>query len=296
MTSSSADGDGHCEHYDEASVRIGPRITDWWLVILGFERGSAISRSAKFCATGINGSGTTSFVCRADGIHGGRITSSIGRAATGVHGSGTISSIGRATGIPGSYSTSFTGCSTTCVHRSGTIGSIGRATGIYGGHDASSIGHAARIDGCRTFRSIGGTTNRSIGGSGTASSIGYAAGIDGGRTFRRKGCATTGIHRSGISPTGFARRGQDVGSRPTANPRSAASFGLLQGTCGRTSTERPLSVNAELRAITNSERMHESAVVMSSTRPSTKYTCSGSSLMFWNGNTTSDGYLLNPAE
>ena len=41
--------------------------------------------------------------------------------------------------------------------------------------------------------------------------------------------------------------------------------------------------------MTNSERTADSAVVMSSTMPSAKYSCSGSPLMFWNGNTTSDG-------
>ncbi len=45
----------------------------------------------------------------------------------------------------------------------------------------------------------------------------------------------------------------------------------------------------ELRAITNSQRMRESAVMISSTMPSTKYSCSGSPLMFWNGNTAIDG-------
>jgi hypothetical protein len=41
--------------------------------------------------------------------------------------------------------------------------------------------------------------------------------------------------------------------------------------------------------MTNSERMRDSPVVISSTIPSAKYSCSGSPLMFWNGRTTSDG-------
>ena len=35
--------------------------------------------------------------------------------------------------------------------------------------------------------------------------------------------------------------------------------------------------------------MRDSAVVMSSTMPSAKYSCSGSPLMFWNGSTAIDG-------
>src|SRR5271168_4674416 len=45
----------------------------------------------------------------------------------------------------------------------------------------------------------------------------------------------------------------------------------------------------ELRAMTKSQRMRESAVMISSTMPSTKYSCSGSPLMFWNGSTAIDG-------
>ena len=44
-----------------------------------------------------------------------------------------------------------------------------------------------------------------------------------------------------------------------------------------------------LRAITKSQRMRERAVMISSTMPSAKYSCSGSPLMFWNGNTAMDG-------
>jgi hypothetical protein len=44
-----------------------------------------------------------------------------------------------------------------------------------------------------------------------------------------------------------------------------------------------------LRAITNSHLIRDSAVVMSSTIPSAKYSCSGSPDMFWNGNTAIEG-------
>jgi hypothetical protein len=48
-------------------------------------------------------------------------------------------------------------------------------------------------------------------------------------------------------------------------------------------------VKLELRAITNSQGMRAIAVVISSTTPSTKYSCSASPVMFWNGNTASEG-------
>jgi hypothetical protein len=48
-------------------------------------------------------------------------------------------------------------------------------------------------------------------------------------------------------------------------------------------------VKLELRAMTNSQRMRLSAVMISSTVPSAKYSCSGSSLIFWNGSTAIDG-------
>jgi len=41
--------------------------------------------------------------------------------------------------------------------------------------------------------------------------------------------------------------------------------------------------------MTNSQRKRESAVVMSSTKPSAKYSCSASPLMFWNGRTAIEG-------
>ena len=45
----------------------------------------------------------------------------------------------------------------------------------------------------------------------------------------------------------------------------------------------------ELRAITNSHGNRAISVVISSTMPSAKYSCSGSPDMFWNGSTASDG-------
>src|SRR5260370_22580710 len=45
----------------------------------------------------------------------------------------------------------------------------------------------------------------------------------------------------------------------------------------------------EVRAITKRDFERDSPVVMSSTMPSAKYSCSGSPLMFWNGNTAMDG-------
>src|SRR6516225_3924503 len=52
-----------------------------------------------------------------------------------------------------------------------------------------------------------------------------------------------------------------------------------------TSTALPLNVKLELRAITNNHLKRESAVMISSTIPSAKYSCLGSSLMFSNGRT-----------
>jgi hypothetical protein len=52
-------------------------------------------------------------------------------------------------------------------------------------------------------------------------------------------------------------------------------------------------VKLELRAITNSHGRREIAVVISSTIPSTKYSCSTSPVMFWNGSTTNDGFSGN---
>ena len=45
----------------------------------------------------------------------------------------------------------------------------------------------------------------------------------------------------------------------------------------------------ELRAITNSHLIRDNPVMMSSTIPSAKYSCSGSPLMFWNANTAIEG-------
>src|SRR6267142_5918325 len=46
---------------------------------------------------------------------------------------------------------------------------------------------------------------------------------------------------------------------------------------------------ARIAQMTNSDLKRDSAVMMSSTIPSAKYSCSGSPLMFWNGNTAIEG-------
>src|SRR5262245_47601713 len=56
-----------------------------------------------------------------------------------------------------------------------------------------------------------------------------------------------------------------------------------------TSTARFLYVKLELRAITNNHRSRQRALVMSSTIPSAKYSCSRSPLMFWNGKIAIEG-------
>src|SRR5215831_10113770 len=56
-----------------------------------------------------------------------------------------------------------------------------------------------------------------------------------------------------------------------------------------TSTAWPLYVKLELRAMTNSQRMRLSAVMISSTMPSAKYSCSGSPLILAKGSTAIDG-------
>ena len=45
--------------------------------------------------------------------------------------------------------------------------------------------------------------------------------------------------------------------------------------------------------MTNSDLKRDSAVMISSTMPSPKYSCSGSPLMFWNGRTAIDGLSGN---
>jgi len=45
----------------------------------------------------------------------------------------------------------------------------------------------------------------------------------------------------------------------------------------------------EFRAMTISQRMRDGAVMISSTMPSAKYSCSGSPLRLWNGSTAIDG-------
>src|SRR5690349_23593969 len=48
-------------------------------------------------------------------------------------------------------------------------------------------------------------------------------------------------------------------------------------------------MNAELREITDSHLTRESPVMISSTMPSAKYSCSESPVMFWNGSTAIEG-------
>jgi hypothetical protein len=55
------------------------------------------------------------------------------------------------------------------------------------------------------------------------------------------------------------------------------------------SGDLPLYAKLELRAITNSNLKRDRPVMMSSTRPSTKYSCSGSPLIFWKGKTAMEG-------
>src|ERR1700745_2163722 len=57
----------------------------------------------------------------------------------------------------------------------------------------------------------------------------------------------------------------------------------------RTSTERPLYVKLELRAITVRPAIFDKSVMMSSLMPSEKYSCSGSPDMLVNGKTAIDG-------
>jgi hypothetical protein len=52
-------------------------------------------------------------------------------------------------------------------------------------------------------------------------------------------------------------------------------------------------VKLELRAMTKSQRIRLSAVIISSTMPSAKYSCSGSPLILANGNTAIDGLSGN---
>src|ERR1700745_2069093 len=56
----------------------------------------------------------------------------------------------------------------------------------------------------------------------------------------------------------------------------------------RTSTERPLYVKLELRAITVRPAIFDRSVIMSSLMPSEKYSCSGSPDMLVNGKTAID--------
>src|SRR5262249_48373947 len=76
----------------------------------------------------------------------------------------------------------------------------------------------------------------------------------------------------------------DLRTEPSSTYRTPSS----RPTCF-TPTALPLYVKLELRAMTKSQRMRDSAVMISSTIPSAKYSCSGSPLIFWNGSTAIDG-------
>jgi len=54
-----------------------------------------------------------------------------------------------------------------------------------------------------------------------------------------------------------------------------------------------LNVKLEFRAITNSHLNRDSAVIMSSTMPSAKYSCSGSLDMFWNASDELPAYPIS---
>jgi hypothetical protein len=58
---------------------------------------------------------------------------------------------------------------------------------------------------------------------------------------------------------------------------------------GLAAPPRPLARLRQQRAITNSHLIRDSPVMISSTSPSAKYSCSGSPLMFWNGRTAIEG-------
>src|SRR5271169_1829507 len=60
----------------------------------------------------------------------------------------------------------------------------------------------------------------------------------------------------------------------------------------RMSTERPLYVKLELRAITVRPAIFDKSVMMSSVMPSEKYSCSGSPDMLVNGKMAIDGVAL----
>src|SRR6516165_7892838 len=76
----------------------------------------------------------------------------------------------------------------------------------------------------------------------------------------------------------------DLRTDPSSTYRTPSS----RPTCF-TSTDWPLYVKLLLRAMTKSQRIRDSAVMISSTIPSAKYSCSESPLMFWNGITAIEG-------
>src|ERR1700730_2343175 len=73
-----------------------------------------------------------------------------------------------------------------------------------------------------------------------------------------------------------------LGAAATGNILAAASVMAFGG-----------GVGAMLRAMTKNHRTLDNAMMMSSVMPSEKHSCSGSPLMFWNGNIAIDGLSRN---
>src|SRR6516162_7283990 len=107
---------------------------------------------------------------------------------------------------------------------------------------------------------------------GTASSVAPADKMGLADNRERKADARTGAE---------TKRDLDMLDRkirlPGHQPDAAALDGLA------------LVSKVELRAMTNSQRMRDSAVMISSTMPSAKYSCSGSPLILAKGSTAIDG-------
>src|SRR4029450_3418102 len=87
------------------------------------------------------------------------------------------------------------------------------------------------------------------------------------------------------SDTHFAARLAHAAFEDVANAEVAPDLSNI----GRLS----LVGERRISGATNSDLTRDSAVVMSSTIPSAKYSCSGSPLMFWNGRTAMEGLVGN---
>jgi hypothetical protein len=73
------------------------------------------------------------------------------------------------------------------------------------------------------------------------------------------------------------------------HPGGGVSHGGFGGGVGAGSSQQ----GAMLRAMTKNHRTLDNAMMMSSVMPSEKHSCSGSPLMFWNGNIAIDGLSRN---